>query len=431
MAGAAEAAARPAPDAAALLHDLFDAAVARASATDRLIANLPDPPAGRTIVIGAGKAAAAMAAAFERAWTAPIEGVVVTRYGHGTPCAQIAVIEAGHPVPDDAGLAAAARMLELVSGAGTDDLVVALMSGGGSALLAAPAGPLSPEDERDVTTALLRSGAAIGEINTVRKHLSAVKGGRLALAAAPARVVTYVVSDVPGDDPATVASGPTLADPTTSADALAVLDRYGLTAPAARTWLADPASETPKSLPATCHVLATAADALEAAAEAARRAGYAPLILGDAIEGEARDVACEHAAIARRIRAGQGAVDAPCVLLSGGETTVTVRGNGRGGRNAEFLLALAIALDGMPGVYALAADSDGIDGTEDNAGAIIGPDVLARAAAIGRDPAAALADNDGYGFFSDLGALVVTGPTRTNVNDIRAIVIDAPSKGAA
>lgn len=410
----------------AFLTELFDAAVTRARATDRLAASLPAPPAGRTIVLGAGKAASAMAASFERLWPHPLQGLVVTRYGHGEPCARIEVVEAGHPLPDDAGAKATARMLALAEEAGADDLVVALISGGGSALLAAPAGPLTAEDEREVTAALLRSGAPIAAINCVRTHISGVKGGRLALAASPARIVTYVVSDVPGDDPAVVASGPTLADPTTREDALAVLDRYAIAAPAVRAWLADPASESPKAVPGEPPVvLATADAALEAAAEVARARGYETLILGDAIEGEARDVAHDHAALVRRIRAGAGPVAPPCVLLSGGETTVTVRGHGRGGRNAEFLLALAIALGGLPGVHALAADTDGIDGGEDNAGATIAPNTLARAAAKRIDAAAMLADNDAYGFFEAAGGLLVTEPTRTNVNDFRAILVDA------
>lgn len=414
-----------APDPEALLVALFDAAVERASAIDLLERLLPDPPSGRTIVIGAGKAAGAMAHAFDQSWPHPLEGLVVTRYGHGAPCARIEVVEAGHPIPDDAGRAATERMLALVSSAGADDLVVALISGGGSALLAAPSGPLTLEDERAVTAALLRSGATIGEINCVRKHLSAVKGGRLALAAAPARMVTYLISDVPGDDPATIASGPTLPDATTRQEALGVLDLYGIDAPGVRAWLADPCSETPKTLFESEHyILATAAQALEAAADMARRHGYEPIILGDAIEGEARSVARDHAAHVRRLcrdRASAG----PRILLSGGETSVTIKGKGRGGRNAEFLLALAIELNGVSGVHALAADTDGIDGTEENAGALIGPNVLAEAAARGLDAAAMLDDNDGYGFFTALGRLLVTGPTRTNVNDFRAILIDA------
>lgn len=417
-------------EADALLTGLFGVAVARAQATERLAATLPVPPRGRTIVIGAGKAAGAMAAAFERLWPHPLTGLVVTRYGHGERCERIEVVEAGHPLPDDAGLAATQRIAALAGGAGPGDLVVALISGGGSALLASPAGPLTVEDERAVTAALLRSGAPIAAINCVRTHISAVKGGRLALAAAPARLVTYVVSDVPGDDATVVASGPTLGDATTRGDALAVLDRYGIDAPAVRAWLANPDSETPASVPGDPPVvLATAAAALEAAADRARAHGIAAVSLDDAVEGEAREVARDHAALVRDVRAGTGPVTPPCVLLSGGETSVTVRGRGRGGRNAEFLLALAIELDGMAGVHALAADTDGIDGTEDNAGALIGPETLARAAARGLDARAMLADNDGYGFFAGLDALLVTGPTRTNVNDFRAILIDAPPGG--
>ena len=419
MAGAAN------MDTRALLTRLFEAAVARASPAGLFDGRLPDPPAGRTLVIGAGKAAAAMAQAFERAWQAPLSGMVITRYGHGAACERIEVVEAAHPVPDEAGRTATARLLATAEAMGPGDLVVGLISGGGSALLAAPSGPLTLNDEQTVTRALLRSGAPIGAINIVRKHMSAVKGGRLALAAAPARVVTYIISDIPGDDPAQVASGPTFADPTSRHDALAVLERYRIDAPAVRAWLGNPASETPKSLPAARHVvLATARDALDAAADAAREHGYQPVILGDAIEGEAREVARAHAAIAKSVRTGSDIAAPPCVLLSGGETSVTVRGGGRGGRNAEYLLALALELGGAPGISALAADTDGLDGTEDNAGAIIRPGTLAAAAKRGIDAAAALADNDGYGFFARLDALLVTGPTRTNVNDFRAILID-------
>lgn len=408
-----------------LLTRLFEAAVARAYPAGLFDGRLPDPPSGRTLVIGAGKAAAAMAQAFERAWTAPLSGMVITRYGHGAACERIEVVEAAHPVPDEAGRAATARMLAAAKTAGSDDLVVCLMSGGGSALLAAPAGPLTLGDEQRVTCALLRSGAPIGAINIVRKHMSAVKGGRLALAAAPARVITYVISDIPGDDPAQVASGPTLADPTSRHDALAILDHYCIDAPALRAWLEKPESETPKSLPPAQHVVVAAArDALNAAADAAREHGYHPVILGDAIEGEARDVARAHAAIAKAVQAGSGIAAPPCVLLSGGETSVTVRGRGRGGRNVEYLLALALELGSAPGISALAADTDGLDGTEDNAGAIIGPATLAAAANRSIDAAAALANNDGYGFFAALDALLFTGPTRTNVNDFRAILID-------
>jgi glycerate 2-kinase len=410
-------------DPRAFLRGLFDVAANAAAPSDCLPPFLPLVPTGRTIVVGAGKAAAAMAQAVERHWPAAIEGFVVTRYGYGLSCERIEVVEAAHPVPDVAGVEAAQRALRLVSNLRADDLVLALISGGGSALLAAPAPGITLGDKQAVTRALLKCGASIHEINTVRKHLSAIKGGRLAAAAAPARVVTLAISDVPGDDPADIASGPTVADGSTRADALAVLDRYGIEAPdEVRRLLASSASETPKNLPVgDVRVIASARSALEAVAMTARAAGTMPLILGDAIEGEARDVARAMTATALFC-----IDEAPCVLLSGGETTVTVRGTGRGGRNAEFLLALALALDGHARVHAIACDTDGIDGTEDNAGAIITPDTLVRAAAAGLDPRAFLADNNAYGFFSALGDLVVTGPTRTNVNDFRAILISPP-----
>lgn len=411
-----------------ILRDVFDAALAAVRPERCVAAALPPPPAGRTVVVGAGKAAAAMAAAVEGAWVGPLSGLVVTRYGHGVPTRAIEVIEAGHPVPDEAGREAAQRIMALARGLGPDDLLICLMSGGASALLASPAPGLSLDDKRAVAKALLRSGAAIGEMNVVRKHLSAIKGGWLAAAAHPARVLTLVISDVPGDDPGVVGSGPTVADASTFAEARAVLERYAIVPPpAVARHLAQACEETPKPgdprlAGAQTRIVATAQDALEAAAAAARRQGLTPVILGD-IEGEAREVAKVLAGIARQCaRHGQPAA-APCLLLSGGETTVTVRGNGRGGRNVEFLLALAIALDGLPGVHALACDTDGIDGSEDNAGAILRPDTLARARALGLDARAMLADNDGYGFFAALGDLVVTGPTRTNVNDLRAILV--------
>ncbi|MGH8706135.1 MAG: glycerate kinase type-2 family protein, partial [Burkholderiales bacterium] len=392
---------------------------------------------GRTVVVGAGKAAAAMAKAVADRWRGPLSGLVVTRYGHAVPCRGIEVVEAAHPVPDQAGLDAAARMLESVRGLSRDDLVLALISGGGSSLLALPAAGLTLEDKQAVNRALLRSGANIAEMNCVRKHLSAIKGGRLAAACAPARVVTLLISDVPGDDASVVASGPTVADATTFADALAILEKYRIGEPrAVLAHLRAAQEETPKPgdrrLAAnTVITVATAQHALEAAAEVARRAGVAPVILGGAIEGEAREVALVHAAIARQVaRHGQPAA-APCVLLSGGETTVTVRGHGRGGRNAEFLLALAVALDGSAGIYAMSGDTDGIDGTEDNAGAILTPDSVQRAAAAGKDAKRMLADNDAYGFFAALGDLVRTGPTLTNVNDIRAILVTAGARHAA
>jgi hydroxypyruvate reductase len=411
------------------LHHLFDSALGAVDAGTLLAQHLPPPPPGRTIVIGAGKAAARMAEGVERHWQGPLSGLVVTRYAHGAPTRSIEVVEAGHPVPDAAGVEAAERMLALVQGLTEDDLVLCLMSGGGSALLSLPAPGITAEEKRDINRALLRSGAPIGEMNCVRRHLSAIKGGRLALACHPARVVTLVVSDVPGDDPAVVASGPTVPDGSTARDALAILERYRIpVSDAVRALLLDPDRAAPKpDDPRLARnetvVIATAQAALEAAAAAARQHGITPLILSNSIEGEARDVASVHAAIARQVLEHGQPLSAPCVILSGGETSVTVRGQGRGGRNAEFLLALAVALDGRAGVHAIACDTDGIDGTEDNAGAFLSPDTLARAAAAGLAPRAMLADNDGYSLFSALGDLVVTGPTRTNVNDFRALLI--------
>lgn len=411
-----------------LLRTMLDAAIRSALPEHCVPPSLPAPPPGRTIVVGAGKAAAAMARAVERHWPKPVTGVVVTRYGHAVPCDAVTMLEAAHPVPDEAGTAAADRILDAVSGLTSDDLVLCLISGGGSALLPALPPNVTLEDERALTRALLRSGATISEMNCVRKHVSRIKGGRLALAAAPARVVTLLISDVPGDDIGTIASGPTVPDVTTRQEALAVLDARGIEAPAAiRVWLEDPASETPKpeDLPKPdCRLIATPRLALESAARAARDAGYDAVILGDAIEGEARDVGQEHAEIVRRIRMGDHPAAPPCVLLSGGETTVTVHASGRGGRNVEFLLGLLIGLDAEPSVSALAADTDGIDGTEDNAGAVIDETSIQRALALGLDPAEYLGRNDAYSFFKALGDLVITGPTLTNVNDFRAIVID-------
>lgn len=428
----------PKPAELTLLEEMFAAAVAAAKpGADRIAAHLPPLPKGRTVVVGAGKGAAAMAAALEEALRARapdrgITGVVVTRYAHGTPTRAIRVIEAGHPNPDTASQQAAARILGLAEGLGEDDLLICLMSGGGSALMALPAPGLTLQDKQAVNRALLRSGATIDEINCVRKHLSAIKGGRLAAAAWPAPVLTLMVSDVPGDDPAVIASGPTVGDPTTREQALAILDRYDIDVPpAVRTHLLSPASESPKPgdprlSTNTGIMLSTPQDALEAAADVARRHGYTPVILGNAIEGEARDVALVHAGIARQMaRHGQPA-PVPCVLLSGGETTVTLKGNGRGGRNAEFLLALAVALNGHPGIWALAADTDGIDGVEDNAGAVLTPDTLSHATALGLSARQWLDNNDSYGFFAALNALIVTGPTQTNVNDFRAIVVTSP-----
>jgi hydroxypyruvate reductase len=417
------------------LRALFDAAVAAASPAECLPPHLPAAPAGRTVVVGAGKAAAAMAKTVEDHWQGPLAGLVVTRYGHAVACRHIEVVEASHPVPDAAGQAAARRILDGVRGLAPDDLVLCLVSGGGSALLALPAEGLTLADKQAVNRALLRSGAAIDEMNCVRKHLSAIKGGRLAAAAAPARVVSLLISDVPGDDPAVIASGPTVPDPTSFADARAILAKYAIAAPpAVVAHLERAAEETPKPgdprlARAEVAIVATPQRSLAAAARLARERGVTPVVLGDGIEGEAREVAKVMAGIARQVaRHGQPAPP-PCVLLSGGETTVTLRGGGRGGRNLEFLLGLALALGGQPGIRAIAGDTDGIDGSEDNAGAVLAPDSLGRAASLGLDAKAMLADNDAYGLFSALGDLVVTGPTLTNVNDFRAILIDRPTAG--
>jgi len=412
------------------LLDMLQAAIA-AALPDRCVPpHLPSPPRGRTVVVGAGKASAAMARAVEAHWKGDLSGLIVTRYGHAVPTTRIEIVEAGHPVPDEAGRAAAERILGMVRGLSEDDLVLCLISGGGSALLTLPVPGLTLADKQSVNKALLKSGAAIGEMNCVRKHLSAIKGGRLAVAASPARVATLLISDVPNDDPSVIGSGPTVADPTSAADALAILEKYRINGPASvLDHLRRGTDETPKPgdrrlARAEISLIATPQQSLEAAAAVARAAGFAPLILSDSIEGEARDVALVHAAIARHCARHGQPIAPPCAILSGGETTVTVRGKGRGGRNAEFLLALAVALDGLPGVHALAADTDGIDGTEDNAGAVIGPDTLVRAARRGLSAKALLADNDGYSFFSGLDDLVVTGPTLTNVNDFRAILVE-------
>lgn len=412
------------------LLDLYHSAVAAVSADKCLPAFLPPPPTrGRTIVIGAGKGAAAMARTVEQHWPGELSGLVVTRYGHSADCGRIEVVEASHPVPDEAGRQAAARMLQMVQGLTADDLVLCLISGGGSALLALPAAGITLAQKQAINKALLKSGATIFEMNCVRKHLSAIKGGRLALACAPARVVTLMISDIPGDDPGIIASGPTLVDATTCTDALAVLDKYQIKVPAeVRAHLLDGRDETPKPgdprLAAnTHHVIATAHQALQAAADAALAAGITPYILSDDMEGEARDIGLAHAAIARHVAQYDQPFKKPCVLISGGETTVTVRGSGRGGRNAEFLLSLATALNGAPGIHAIACDTDGIDGSEDNAGALYQPQSMQRAQALGLNPRALLENNDGYGFFSALDDLVVSGPTRTNVNDFRAILI--------
>ncbi len=414
-----------------LLQAMFRAAREAADPTHCLPPHLPSVPKGRTVVVGAGKAAASMARAVELHWPAdaPLEGLVVTRYGHDVPCDRITVVEAAHPVPDSAGEKAAALILQKVQGLGAEDLVLCLISGGGSALLSLPADGLTLADKQAVNRALLSCGANIAEMNCLRKHLSAIKGGRLAAAAAPAPLVSLLISDVPGDDPAVIASGPTVPDPTSYADALAVIEKYGIQPPAAvLRRLRAAQDETPKPGDAVFAntqtiMIATPQMALQAAANVARAAGVAPVILGDAIEGEAREVAQVMAGIARQVRRHGQPAGAPCVLLSGGETTVTLRGKGRGGRNAEFLLALAVALDGAAGIHALAADTDGIDGSEDNAGALLRPDSIARAALKGIEAKTCLANNDGYGFFQAAGGLVTTGPTLTNVNDFRAILI--------
>lgn len=411
-----------------LLRELFRTAVEAAHPRHVLARHLPADRSGKAIVIGAGKAAAAMAEAIENVWEGELSGLVVTRYGHGADCRRIEVVEAAHPVPDDAGERVARRVLELVSNLTESDRVIFLLSGGGSSLLALPADGISLSDKQAINKALLRSGAHIGEMNCVRKHLSAIKGGRLARACWPASVHTFAISDVPGDEATVIASGPTVADPTTSAQALEILQRYGIEIPPhVRDWLESPCSETLKAgdpYLARSHftLVATPQQSLEAAAVKARAAGLSPLILGD-LEGEAREVAKVHAGIARQIALHGQPLAAPCVILSGGETTVTVRGDGRGGRNAEFLLSLTDSLKGMPGVYALAADTDGIDGSEDNAGAVMTPSSYQRAEALGLNAARELADNNGYGYFQALDALLMTGPTRTNVNDFRAILV--------
>jgi len=423
-------------DPRAFLRRLFDAAIASAQPALCVPPHLPHPDelgaSGRLIVIGAGKASAAMARAVEDHWTGPPErlrGLVVTRYGYEVPCKRIEILSAAHPVPDAAGLAAAQRMLQFVGGLRSDDVVLALISGGGSALLPLPLPGLTLEHKQAVNRALLASGATISEMNCVRRHLSAIKGGRLAAACAPARVRTLLLSDVPGDDPIDIASGPTVADPTTCADALAIVARHGIVLPAeVRAVLETGTGESPKPgdprlAGGELRMVATPQMALEAAASAARAEGVAVHILSDAIEGEARDVGSVLGAMARQV-AGRGQpFPRPCVLLSGGETTVTLRGQGRGGRNVECLLAMAIACQGDVRIHALAGDTDGVDGAEEIAGATFGPETLARAWAAGLKPRDSLAANDGHGFFQFLGESVVTGPTLTNVNDFRAILI--------
>jgi glycerate 2-kinase len=429
-------------DPRALLRHLYDVAVQRALPLHNTAAHLPPPPKGRTLVLGAGKAGGAMAQAVESLWPAdaPLSGLVVTRYGHTPPrpsglIQRIEVVEAAHPVPDAAGLAAAQRILALTQGLTADDLVLCLISGGGSSLLTLPCEGLTLADKQRINRQLLESGAHIGEMNTVRKHLSRIKGGRLAATCAPARVVTLTISDVPGDDVSVIASGPTVADASTCADALDVLARYRIEVPAAvRAQLQNGALETPKPgdprlVGCETHLIATPQQSLDAAAEAARALGLRAYILSDEIEGESREVGKVHAALARSTALRRSSFETPCVILSGGETTVTVRpraegqAKGRGGRAGEFCLGLAQALNGQPNVWALAADTDGIDGVEDNAGAVVTPDTLSRAAAQGLKLSDHLARNDAYGFFEPLGDLVYTGPTHTNVNDFRAVLL--------
>ena len=426
----------------AFLRHLFDVAVLRALPLHNTAAHLPTPPKGRTLVLGAGKAGGAMAQAVEALWPAdkPLSGLVVTRYGHTPPRPEglperIEVVEASHPVPDAAGLKAAERILEMTQGLTQDDLVLCLISGGGSSLLTLPADGISLQLKQDINRQLLASGANISEMNCLRKHLSRIKGGRLAAACAPARVVTLTISDVPGDDPSIIASGPTVADATTCADALAILQRYAIAVPLeVEQALRSGAWETPKpGSPVFAghrvNMIATPQQSLEAAAEAARAQGLNAYILSDEIEGESREVAKVHAALARAAAKGLGPFQKPCVILSGGETTVTIKPQpagaprGRGGRAGEFCMGMAEALQGQPGVWALAADTDGIDGIEDNAGAQVAPDTLARAAALGHKVADHLQRNDAYGFFEPLGDLVITGPTHTNVNDFRAMLV--------
>jgi len=433
-------------EALALLRSLFDAAIAAAQPELCVPPHLPtrtEIGSGRLIVIGAGKASAAMASALEDHYKnndpellQRIEGLVVTRYGYGVACSHIEIVEAAHPVPDAAGLAAATRMLELVQKLNETDLVISLISGGGSALLPLPARGLTLADKQQINRSLLESGATIVEMNCVRRHLSAIKGGRLGAACYPARVLNLLMSDVPGDQPIDIASGPTVADPSTREDALAIIARYHLRLPdAARHWLGDDASESikpddPRMLRVQTRIIAAPQQSLEAAAALARRAGYGAHILGDAIEGEARDVGKVLASITTQIASRGQPFEAPCVVLSGGETTVTVRdasgsygSDGRGGRNVEFLLAFGIALGAQAGVYALAGDTDGVDGAEEIAGAYWQPDTLTRAQTAGLRPTISLDQHDAHGFFQALGQSIITGPTRTNVNDFRAILI--------
>ena len=396
----------------------------------------PDEVRGRLVVIGAGKASAAMARAVEDHWHGPLSGLVVTRYGYEVACERIEIAQAAHPVPDAAGLQAAQRVLDTVQGLSADDVVLCLISGGGSALLPLPLPGITLEDKQAVNRALLASGATISEMNTVRRHLSAIKGGRLAAACHPARVITLLLSDVPGDQPLDIASGPTVPDPTTCADALAIVERHGMSLPASVMQVLRSGSgesvkpDDPRLPPLDTRLVATPQQALQAAANVAQAHGYTPHILSDAIEGEARDVGQVLGALALQTATRGMPFQTPCALLSGGETTVTLRGNGRGGRNVECLLSFALATQGQPRIHALMGDTDGVDGVEEIAGAHVGPDTLARAFAAGLHPRQHLDANDGHGFFQALGDSVITGPTRTNVNDFRVILIDAPGDPA-
>jgi glycerate 2-kinase len=408
---------------------MFDAAIASAQPAVCIPPHLPQAPLGRLIVVGAGKASAEMARAVEENWQGPLSGLVVTRYGYAVPCKHIEIVEAAHPVPDAAGMRAAQRILGLVGNLQEEDLVLCLISGGGSALLPLPADGLTLDMKQTVSRALLASGATISEMNCVRRHLSAIKGGRLGAACFPAQVLTLLISDVPGDRPVDIASGPTVADPTTCADALRIVRRYGIEPPREVLELLESGRGEsvkpgdPRLARAAVRTIATPQMALEAAAGVARDAGMGAHILGDAIEGEARDVGKVFAGVALQVAARDQPVSAPCILLSGGETTVTVRGSGRGGRNVEFLLSLAIALEGHERIHALAGDTDGVDGQEEIAGAYMSPDSLVRARALGLKPRDMLAENDAHRFFTALGDSVITGPTLTNVNDFRAILI--------
>lgn len=423
----------PSGKAEEFLRRLFETAVRAADPMVCVPPYLPERPAGRILVTGAGKAAGAMARAVEATWGGDLQGLVITRYGHAVPTDSIVVVEASHPVPDGQGAQAGRRILEMAGELGDGDFMLCLISGGGSALMSVPAGELTLADKQRVNQQLLASGATISEMNCVRKHLSAIKGGRLAAAAYPARTLALLISDVPGDDPSTIASGPTVGDPTTLDQAREIVVRYNIDVPRrVRDWLDNPAAESPKPFDAALarsetRIVAAPKQSLAATRKLAEEEGYEVRDLGDRVEGEARKVARVHAELALAIRRGQGPVQPPAVVLSGGETTVTVTGGGRGGRNAEYALALALALDGAPGIYAIACDTDGIDGSEDNAGALVGPYTLARARRAGFDPAASLSANDAYGIFAGIGSLVITGPTLTNVNDFRAILITAPA----